>query len=39
MGPGDCDARLVSTASVSLKYTLKLQLQSPEPTSSSFIAR
>jgi len=26
MGPGDCDARLVSAASVSLKYALKLQL-------------
>jgi predicted thioesterase len=30
MGPGDCDARLVSSAPVSLKYTLRLQLQSPE---------
>jgi predicted thioesterase len=39
MGPGDCDARLVSTASVPLKYTLRLQLQAPEPASSSFIAR
>src|SRR5262245_1965296 len=26
MGPGDCDARLVSNAPVSLKYTLRLQL-------------
>jgi hypothetical protein len=26
MGPGDCDARLVSSAPVSLKYTLRLQL-------------
>jgi predicted thioesterase len=26
MGPGDCDARLVSTTGVSLKYTLRLQL-------------
>jgi hypothetical protein len=26
MGPGDCDARLVSNASVSLKYNLRLQL-------------
>jgi hypothetical protein len=26
MGPGDCDARLVSAAPVSLKYTLRLQL-------------
>jgi hypothetical protein len=30
MGPGDCDARLVSNAPVALKYTLRLQLQSPE---------
>lgn len=26
MGPGDCDARLVSNAAVSLKYNLRLQL-------------
>jgi hypothetical protein len=26
MGPGDCDAKLVSSAPVSLKYTLRLQL-------------
>ena len=26
LGPADCDARLVSTTSVKLKYTLKLQL-------------
>lgn len=26
MGPGDCDARLVSATTVSLKYTLRLQL-------------
>ena len=26
LGPADCDARLVSTSSVKLKYTLKLQL-------------
>jgi hypothetical protein len=26
MGPGDCDARLVSASAVSLKYTLRLQL-------------
>ncbi len=26
MGPGDCDARLVSAVKVSLKYTLRLQL-------------
>jgi hypothetical protein len=26
MGPGDCEARLVSAAPVSLKYTLRLQL-------------
>jgi predicted thioesterase len=39
MGPGDCDARLVSTAPVPLKYTLRLQLQAPELASSSFIAR
>jgi hypothetical protein len=26
MGPGDCDARLVSSAAVKLKYTLRLQL-------------
>ena len=26
MGPGDCDARLVSSAPVSLKYNLRLQL-------------
>lgn len=26
LGPGDCDARLVSAAPVSLKYTLRLQL-------------
>jgi hypothetical protein len=32
MGPGDCDARLVSAASVSLKYTLRLQLQAPGQT-------
>src|SRR3954447_16967813 len=30
MGPGDCDARLVSSASVSLKYTLRLQLTAPD---------
>lgn len=39
MGPGDCDARLVSNTSVSLKYTLLLQLQSPQQTSSDLIAR
>ena len=39
MGPGDCDARLISNASVTLKFTLRLQLQSPEPTSSALIAR
>jgi hypothetical protein len=39
MGPGDCDARLVSNVSVSLKYTLKLQLQGPDQTTSSLIAR
>jgi predicted thioesterase len=39
MGPGDCDARLVSNAPVTLKYTLRLQLQSPEQTSSDLIAR
>jgi hypothetical protein len=32
MGPGDCDARLVSAAPVSLKYTLRLQLQAPGQT-------
>ena len=26
MGPGDCDARLISAVKVSLKYTLRLQL-------------
>jgi hypothetical protein len=26
MGPGDCDARLVSTVKLSLKYKLRLQL-------------
>jgi hypothetical protein len=26
LGPADCDARLISTAKVSLKYTLRLQL-------------
>jgi hypothetical protein len=26
MGPGDCDARLVSASPISLKYTLRLQL-------------
>ena len=26
MGPGDCDARLVSSSPVALKYTLRLQL-------------
>jgi predicted thioesterase len=30
MGPGDCDARLVSNAPVSLKYTLRLQLSTPD---------
>ena len=30
MGPGDCDARLVNTTGVSLKYTLRLQLQAPD---------
>jgi hypothetical protein len=39
MGPGDCDARLVSNASVALKYSLKLQLQAPDQTTSSLIAR
>jgi hypothetical protein len=39
MGPGDCDARLMSNVSVTLKFTLRLQLQSPEPTSSALIAR
>jgi predicted thioesterase len=39
MGPGDCDARLVSAAPVSLKYTLRLQLKSPEQATSSLIAR
>jgi hypothetical protein len=32
MGPGDCDARLVSAAPVILKYTLRLQLQAPGQT-------
>jgi hypothetical protein len=39
MGPGDCDARLVSTAPVLLKYNLRLQLQAPDQTTSSLIAR
>ena len=26
LGPGDCDARLVSNVGVTLKYTLKVQL-------------
>jgi hypothetical protein len=30
MGPGSCDARLVSSAPVSLKYTLRLQLTAPD---------
>ena len=30
MGPGDCDARLVSSTSVSLKYSLRLQLTAPD---------
>jgi hypothetical protein len=30
MGPGNCDARLVSSAPVSLKYTLRLQLTAPD---------
>jgi hypothetical protein len=32
MGPGDCDARLVSAAPVSLTYTLHLQLVAPGQT-------
>ncbi|HSC72521.1 MAG TPA: hypothetical protein VLB89_00045 [Gaiellaceae bacterium] len=39
MGPGDCDARLVSAATVLLKYTLRLQLQSPEQAAGDLIAR
>jgi hypothetical protein len=39
MGPGDCDARLVSNTSVLLKYTLRLQLQAPDQTITSLIAR
>jgi hypothetical protein len=30
MGPGNCDARLVSSAPVSLKYSLRLQLTAPQ---------
>jgi predicted thioesterase len=30
MGPGDCDARLVSSAPVSLKFNLRLQLTAPD---------
>jgi hypothetical protein len=30
MGPGDCDARLLSSAPVSLKFDLRLQLQAPD---------
>jgi hypothetical protein len=33
-GPADCEARLVSTASVSLKYTLHLELAAPDDTHS-----
>lgn len=32
MGPGDCDARLVSSAPVSLKFKLRLQLTAPDQT-------
>lgn len=39
MGPGDCDARLVSAASVQLKYTLRLQLEGPTQTATGLIAR
>lgn len=39
MGPGDCDARLVSTAPVILKYTLRLQLEGPDQTTTALIAR
>jgi predicted thioesterase len=39
MGPGDCDARLVSAAPVPLKYNLRLQLQGPDQTMTSRIAR
>jgi predicted thioesterase len=30
MGPGDCDARIVNSTGVSLKYTLRLTLRSPD---------
>ena len=30
MGPGDCDARLISSVPVSLKFNLRLQLQAPD---------
>ena len=39
MGPGDCDARLVSTAPVQLKYTLRLQLEGPTQTATGLNAR
>ena len=32
MGPGDCDARLISASPLSLKYNLRLQLQAPDQT-------
>jgi predicted thioesterase len=32
MGPGDCDARIVSTSTVPLGYTAKLTLRSPDQT-------
>jgi hypothetical protein len=39
MGPGTCDARLVSNTSVSLKYTLKLSLRSPDQMTTLFTGR
>src|SRR3954454_1516360 len=32
MGPGNCDARLVNSAPVSLKFSLRLQLTAPQET-------
>jgi hypothetical protein len=39
MGPGDCDARLISAAPVSLKYTLRLKLEAPDQITNSRTAR
>jgi predicted thioesterase len=39
MGPGQCEARLVSAAPVTLRYTVHLKLTSPEQATSDRIAR